>query len=60
MPVDALGDDVEVLGRVQRHDGADLVAELARPHARGVDHGVGADLADIVGCTRRRRRDRAR
>ena len=42
-----LGDDVEVLGRVQRHRGAGLGAEFMRPHAGAVDHHVGADLAKL-------------
>ena len=37
-----LGDDVEVLGRVQRHDDADRGRQLARPHAGGEHDGVGA------------------
>jgi hypothetical protein len=35
---DAVGDDVEVLGRVQRHVDAGQRAELARPLAGAVDH----------------------
>ena len=35
-----------MLGRVQRHDRAHLVAQLAAPHACGVDDGIGTNRAD--------------
>ena len=38
-----LGDDVEMLGRVQRHRDADRGRQLARPHAGGEHDGVGGD-----------------
>ena len=43
-----LGDDVEVLGRVQRHRDAHRGGELARPHAGGEDDGRGRD-GSLVG-----------
>ena len=38
-----LGDDVEMLGRVQRHRDADGGRQLARPHAGGEHDGAGGD-----------------
>ena len=43
-----LGDDVEVLGRVQRHRDADGARQLARPHAGGEHDGRGGDRARSV------------
>ena len=43
-----LGDDVEVLGRQQRHGHARHAPDLARPQPRTVDHEVGGDCA-LVG-----------
>ena len=45
--LDALGDDVEVLGGVQRHGGADACAEFVAPHACAVHDHVGADVAAV-------------
>ena len=48
--VDALelvGDDVEVLGRVQRDGDADLVAECLGPLAGAVDHDLGLDVTGV-------------
>ena len=36
-----------MLGGVQRHGGADLVAELARPHACGIDDRVCTDRSEL-------------
>ena len=43
--VHRLGHDVEVLGGVQRHRHAGHGAEIARPHARAVDHDLAGDVA---------------
>ena len=42
---DRLGEQVVVLGRLQRDADAGQLAELARPHARAVDHVLGLDVA---------------
>ena len=42
-----LGDDIEVLGGVQGHRSAGFCAQFMRPHARAVDHHVGADFAEF-------------
>ncbi len=42
---DRLGDDVEVLGRMQRNRDAGGGAEPVRPHARGIDDELGLDVA---------------
>ena len=45
--VELVGDDVEVLGGVQRHGHADLVAERLGPLARAVDDDLGLDVAPV-------------
>ena len=40
-----LGDEIEVLGRLQRYGNAGAGRELPRPHAGGEHHGAGAHLA---------------
>ena len=52
MPGDLLGDQVVVLGRLQRDVDARLRAELARPHAGAVDDVLGLDVA-VRRCARR-------
>ena len=42
---DRLGDDVEMLGGVQRHRGAGLGGEPMRPHAGRIDHELRLDVA---------------
>ena len=48
--VDLLGDQVVVLGRLQRDVDARDLAQLAGPHAGAVDDVLGFDVA-VVGCT---------
>ncbi len=45
--LDPLGDDVEVLGRVQRHAHADQVTERLGPLAGAVDDDLGLDVAAV-------------
>ena len=45
--LDLLGDEVVVLGGLQRDVDAGRVAELARPHAGAVDDELGLDVAVI-------------
>ena len=45
--LELVGDDVEVLGRVQRHRHADLVAEGLGPLAGTVDDDLGLDVAGV-------------
>ncbi|CAB4730618.1 unannotated protein [freshwater metagenome] len=45
--LDRLGDDVEVLGRVQRHRHADLVGERLGPLPGTVDDHLGLDVAEV-------------
>jgi hypothetical protein len=56
--VDAVGDDVEVLGREQRHVDAGQRAELPRPLAGAVDQRLAAHLA-LTQCARRPRGPRS-
>ena len=46
-PVDLVGDDVEVLGGVQRDGDADLVAQRLGPLAGAVDDHLGLDVAAV-------------
>ena len=45
--LELVGDDVEVLGRVQRDGDADLVAERLGPLARTVDDDLGLDVTGV-------------
>ena len=45
--LELVGDDVEVLGRVQRHRDADLVAEGLGPLAGAVDDDLGLDVTGV-------------
>ncbi len=45
---DRPGDDVEMLGREQRHIDAGELAEFTRPLSRAIDHALAADLAFAV------------
>ena len=47
---DRPGDDVEVLGGVERHVDAGAAAELARPLAAAIDQGRAANLAGVIGA----------
>ena len=46
-PVDRLGDEVVVLGRLVGDDDAVALGELARPHARAVDDEVALDVTGV-------------
>ena len=58
--VDAVGDDVEVLGRPERHRHASELAELARPLAGAVDERVAGDLELAAVVAHANARDAAR
>jgi len=53
-PGHGLGDDVEMLGGVQRHVDARHPAQLASPHPRAVHHRVARDIT-VIGADARRR-----
>ena len=48
-PLDRLGDDVHVLGRVKRHAHVDHAADLPAPDAGAVDHDLAGDVALVGG-----------
>ena len=62
-PLHGVGDEVVVLGRLERHGHAGSFAELARPHAGGVHDDLGLDgpsVGDDAGHASSRLRDSCR